>query len=196
MDTNNPTIPRRSARERLLTAADELFYSEGIHTVGIDRIIERAGVAKASLYDCFGSKDELVRAYLAARQQARQVRMSARLAQYASPRERLLGVFDLMGEIYAQPSFRGCAFVRASAETRPGSSVKDVCDGSRSWIRSLFTDLAEQAGAIDPAALAQQLVLLYDGATVSAQMDANPGAAQAARGIAAALLERATARAG
>ena len=58
---------RPSARERLLAAADELFYEEGVHTVGIDRVIERAGVAKASLYNTFGSKDELVRAYLTSR---------------------------------------------------------------------------------------------------------------------------------
>ena len=63
---------RRSARERLLAAADELFYEEGVHTVGVDRVIERAGVAKATLYSAFGSKDELIRAYLAARHAARQ----------------------------------------------------------------------------------------------------------------------------
>ena len=61
------SAPRPSARERLLAAANELFYDEGVHTVGIDRIIEQAGVAKASLYNTFGSKDELVRAYLQAR---------------------------------------------------------------------------------------------------------------------------------
>ena len=67
----------RPARERLLAAADELFYEQGIHTVGIDRIIERAGVAKASLYSTFGSKDELVRAYLESRDESRRVRVQA-----------------------------------------------------------------------------------------------------------------------
>src|SRR5262249_42523015 len=71
-----------SARDRLLAAATELFYAEGVHTVGIDRVIERAGVAKASLYSTFGSKEELVRAYLAGRAEARQRRVSERIARY------------------------------------------------------------------------------------------------------------------
>jgi AcrR family transcriptional regulator len=187
-----PAPERRTARDRLLAAAEELFYEEGINTVGIDRVIERAGVAKASLYDIFGSKDELIRSYLVARHEARQARMKEKLARYATPRERLLGVFDVMGELIAEPGFRGCAFARASAEVRPGSSVKSVCDESRAWVRTLFTELAQDAGATDPEALAQQLVILYDGASLSAQMDGNRGAAADARAMAALLLNAAT----
>src|ERR1700759_1924922 len=88
-----------SARERLLAAANELFYDEGIHTVGIDRVIARAGVAKASLYATFGSKDELVRAYLEARADARRRRITERLAPIAAPRDRILAVFDLLAEL-------------------------------------------------------------------------------------------------
>ena len=190
--SKTPVSERLSARERLLAAAQELFYEEGVNTVGIDRVIERAGVAKASLYNTFGSKEELIRAYLAARQEAMRERISQRLAQYTSPRERLLGVFDVMRENASEPGFRGCAFVRASAEIKPGSSVKTVCDDTRAWMRTLFTNLATEAGAGDAAALAAQLVLLYDGAAVSAQMDGNTGAALAARGAAAQLLDAAT----
>src|ERR1700751_4622999 len=85
---------RASARERLLAAADELFYNEGGHTVGIDRVIERAGVAKASLYDCFGSKDELIRASLQGRLAARQARIHKKLSGLDSARDKILGVFD------------------------------------------------------------------------------------------------------
>ena len=183
---------RRTARDRLLAAAEELFYEEGINTVGIDRVIERAGVAKASLYDIFGSKEELIRSYLVARHEARRARIKEKLARYATPKERLLGVFDVMGEVFAEPGFRGCAFARASAEVRPGSSVKNVCDEARIWTRTLFTDLAQDAGATDPESLAEQLVLLYDGATLSAQMDGNPGAAAAARAAASLMLDAAT----
>src|SRR5277367_3296789 len=112
---------RRPARERLLAAADELFYEEGFNVVGIDRVIERAGVAKASLYDCFGSKEELIRSYLQQRHEARQVRMRERLAGYATPREKIFAVFDSMAETAAKPNFRGCAFARAGAEASPGS---------------------------------------------------------------------------
>jgi AcrR family transcriptional regulator len=81
-----------SVRDRLLAAADELFYEEGVHVVGIDRIVERAGVAKASLYSTFGSKDELVRAYLENHFRRRQNRVARVLAAYDTPRARLLGV--------------------------------------------------------------------------------------------------------
>ena len=105
---------RRSARDRLLAAAQELFYKEGINTVGIDRVIERAGVAKASLYDVFGSKDELIRAYLVARHEARQKNFHEKLARYDNPRDRVLGVFDVMADLAVQSNFGGCSFIRAS----------------------------------------------------------------------------------
>jgi AcrR family transcriptional regulator len=185
---------RIPARERLLAAAEDLFYKEGINTVGIDRVIEHAGVAKASLYDCFGSKEGLIRAYLTGRHEARQKKLQQGLAQYDNPRDRLLGVFDLMAEVAVESNFGGCAFIRASAEPRAGSSVKGVCDESRSWIRALFTDLARDAGAVDPERLAAQLVLLYDGASVSAHMDHDPSAASSARAAAALMLDAAVGR--
>ena len=180
---------RRPARERLLAAADELFYEEGVNLVGIDRVIERAGVAKASLYDCFGSKQELIRAYLQQRHEARQVRVHERLARCATPREKILAVFDSMAEAAAQPDYRGCAFARASAEARPGSSVKAMCDESRAWNLSLFAGLAKQAGAADPDRVALQLRLLYDGASVSAHVDTSSTAAVAARAMAEMVLD-------
>ena len=180
-----PLAERQPARARLLAAAEALFYEEGFNTVGIDRVIKRAGVAKASLYDCFGSKDALVQAYLEARSSARQARLVAGVARFVTPRERLLGVFDVLGEFIAEPGYRGCAFVRASAEAPPDGSVRAVCDGSRRWLHTFFTGLSAEAGAADPAMLARQLVMLYDGASVSAQMDGQPQAAATARGMAA-----------
>jgi AcrR family transcriptional regulator len=185
------TPTRLSPRERLLAAADELFYAEGVNTVGIDRIIEKAGVAKASLYDCFGSKEELVRAYLRARAEARQARLTRHLERYDNPRERLLGVFDYLGAAIADPNYRGCAFARASSDSRSGAGVRSVCDDSRQWTRELFTQLAAAAGAREPALLARQLVLLYDGVSTSGLMDHDAQAASAARAAAEALLARA-----
>ena len=182
---------RRPARERLLAAADALFYEEGVNLVGIDRVIERAGVAKASLYDCFGSKEELIRSYLQRRHEARQLRMQERLARYTSPKEKILAVFDAMAETAAQPNFRGCAFARASAEVRPGSTVRAVCDESRAWNLALFADLAEQAGAAEPDRVAQQLRVLYDGAMVSANVDTTSNAVAEARAMAEMMLDQA-----
>ncbi|NMO55021.1 TetR/AcrR family transcriptional regulator [Actinoplanes sp. TBRC 11911] len=193
MSAASPIAPAKvSARDRLLAAADELFYAEGVHTVGIDRIIERAGVAKASLYSTFGSKDELVRAYLEARHERRRSRMLAGLAQFDSPRERLLGVFDVLSSQTVKPQYRGCAFYNATAESPPGSVSEDVAKKSRAWTRGLFTELAADAGAHDPAALAGQLLLLYDGAMVGGRMEPELDPAVAARAIAATLLDAAT----
>src|SRR5580692_413909 len=108
MGAKTAAVP--SARERLLAAASELFYAEGVHTVGIDRVIEKAGVAKASLYNTFGSKDELVRAYLESRHERVAAHVSGYLERFATPREKLLGVFEAQGELFAEPGFRGCAF--------------------------------------------------------------------------------------
>jgi len=184
--------PKLSARERLLAAASELFYSEGVHTVGIDRVIEHAGVAKASLYNTFGSKDELVGAYLDSRHAQTAARITRALTRYSTPRDRLLGVFEAQGELFAEPGFRGCAFVSASAES-PSDVVEKAAADYRGWVRGLFTDLAREAGVPDPAGLARQLHLLYDGASLSARMDRDPSVAMSARAAAAALLDAAPA---
>jgi AcrR family transcriptional regulator len=186
------TVERVSARERLLVAASELFYQEGVHTVGVDRIVERAGVAKATLYALFGNKDGLVRAYLIARHDRTRERMTRELAaRFHTPRERLHGVFEVQGLSFTEPGFRGCAFVSANAESSPGSSVEEATEDYRDWVRSLFLDLAKEAGATDPEQLAQQLVLLYDGAGISAWMDHDASVAEAARTIAVALIDSA-----
>ncbi|WP_261556789.1 TetR/AcrR family transcriptional regulator [Frankia tisae] len=184
-------VDHRSARERLLAAADELFYAEGVQTVGIDRIIERAGVAKASLYNTFGSKEELVRAYLAGRHAGTTERLLRAVESAPDPRSRLLAIFETQGELFAQEGFHGCAFVSASAETPPGSSVERAADDYRAWILALFTDLARQAGAADPAMLGRQLQLVYDGAGLGARMDRTSQAARTARAMAETLLDAA-----
>ena len=179
-----------SARERLLAAANELFYDEGVHTVGIDRVIERAGVAKASLYNSFGSKDELVRAYLEGRHERVASRITAYLERYSDPRERLLGVFEAQGELFAEQGYRGCAFVSASAESparpcpaRPTTTGAGCAACSPAW--------PGEAGAPEPEKLARQLHMVYDGASLSARMDRDPSSSVAARAAAETLLDAA-----
>jgi AcrR family transcriptional regulator len=184
-------VTKPSARERLLAAADELFYREGVQTVGIDRIISHAGVAKASLYNTFGSKEELVRAYLESRHANLSERINRALTRFRSPRERLLGVFDAQGEQFTDPEFNGCAFEMASAEAPPGGAVKNAAEVYRDWVRTMFTTLAKEAGVADPDALARQLHLLYDGAGLSARMDHDPTAATTARAAAAVVFDAA-----
>ncbi|MEV6347079.1 TetR/AcrR family transcriptional regulator [Actinoplanes sp. NPDC051851] len=183
------TSPRRTARERLLDAADELFYAEGVHTVGIDRVIEHAGVAKASLYTAFGSKDGLVRAYLQGRHRERRDRITRGLDRFGTPRDRLLGVFDLLAESASEPGFRGCAFYNAGAESDPSGVVREESTANRAWTRQLFVTLAREAGAADPEGLGRQLVVLYDGATTGARQNPGPEVPLTARRIAAMLLD-------
>ena len=186
------TKTRTSARERLLAAADELFYAEGVNSVGIDQVIKKAGVAKASLYNTFGSKEELVRAYLKGRHTQTRERMARELqSRYRTPRERLVGIFEVQGQLFAEPDFRGCAFMSASAECDTIEAVEKATEEYRLWLHSLFLDLAYAAGATAPEALAKQLVVIYDGAGISAWLDHDPGVSKVSAGIAKALVDAA-----
>jgi AcrR family transcriptional regulator len=180
-----------SARDRLLAAADELFYAEGVQTVGIDRVIERAGVAKASLYNTFGSKENLVQAYLEGRHRATVDWLRSVIERHSDPRERLLAVFDAQGELFAEPDFHGCAFIGASAEAPDGGVIQRAADEYRVEILRLLTELAADAGARDPALFGRQLQLLFDGGGLAAQMDRDPGVAASAKSAAALLLDAA-----
>jgi len=191
MTSVTPTLP---ARERLLAAADKLFYAEGINTVGIDRVIEEADVAKATLYASFGSKEALVVAYLQRRLERRQERTMNALAQIDEPRDRLVAVFDVLDEYIHEPGFNGCAFINATAEAQAGSAIELAVRAVRVWMLALLTDLARDAGADQPPELARQLALLYDGAIVAAHMDDDPNAARAARDTACVLVDAATHR--
>ncbi len=181
--------PRASARERLLQSANELFYLEGVQSVGIDRIIEHAGVAKASLYNTFGSKEELVRAYLEHRRDDTAARITAAVEAHDDPRDRILAVFDSQAKSMRRPDYRGCAFAAASAEAKPGGCIEASTRSYRSWLRDLFTGLATDTGAREPDLLARQLQLLYDGAAASRNLDHDPQAAATARAAVESLLD-------
>jgi AcrR family transcriptional regulator len=184
--------PRLTARDRLLAAADELFYAEGVHVVGVDRIVERAGVTKATLYSTFGSKDELVRAYLENHFRRRQARIAKVLAAHNTPRERILAVFAEVEDLLAGSAFRGCRFISAAAEARPGDASPAVAKEYRAWLWSLFTGLAMEAGIPEAKQFGRQLFLLYDGAAVAARMDHDRrDAAIAVRSAVASLLDAA-----
>ena len=185
---------KRSPRERLLDAAIELFYAEGVQSVGIDRVIERAGVAKASLYSTFGSKEELVRAYLENRHEMILGRLRAAVAAAGEdPVQRILAVFDSQAQLYRRPTFHGCAFVMASAEAPAGGRIDLATESYRADVRGLFAELAAQAGVRDPELLASQLQMIYDGASLSVRMDHDPSVAVAQRAAAAALVQAALA---
>ena len=183
---------RLSARDRLLAAADELFYSEGVHVVGVDRIVGRAGVTKASLYNTFGSKEELVRAYLDKHFHDRQRSITRILAAHNTPRGRLLAVFAELEGALAGSAWRGCRFIMASAEAKPGEAGAVVSEEYRAWLRSIFADLGREAGVTNAKDFGRQLALLYDGTAVAARMDRDRrGAAVAMRSAVVTVLDAA-----
>lgn len=183
------TIRKPSAREKLLDTANRLFYAEGIQTVGIDRIIDEAGVAKRTLYTNFGSKDALVEAYLERRHEGTTHRLAAAIAATDDPCEKILAVFDVQARTFAEPGFNGCAFINADAEATPGSAIDAAAAAFRADIRAMFVELAVGAGAKDPQRLARQLHTLYDGGIISARMDHDPTVAADTRAVAAALVD-------
>ncbi len=179
---------KRPARDRLLEAADRLFYEEGVHSVGIDRVLAEAGVAKGSLYYNFGGKDDLVRTYLHDRHAKWAARIDEALAAAGSPRAKILAVYDALAELFAAPDFRGCAFINAAAEAPDGSAEALATKDFRTWLYDLFGALVGAGGFADPETLTLQLILLYDGSNIAAQLDHNPAAAAAARFAAESLL--------
>jgi AcrR family transcriptional regulator len=180
-----------SARDRLLRTADGLFYTEGIHAVGVDRVTAESGVAKATLYQQFRSKDELVAACLQRRAEDwRRTVAEPVQAMSGSASRRVGAVFGRLGEAIAASGYRGCPFINAAAEyPGPDGPVAAAITAHRAQVRGLFAKLLAGLPAGRRAALTDQLVLLYDGTMVSAQLDQGPSAARRARTAARQLLE-------
>ena len=170
-----------------------MFYEEGIRAVGVDTIVEHAGVAKMTLYKNFGSKDGLVTAYLEARDHRWRSWLEDTVERRAgSPREKLLAVFDASGEWMGRESPRGCAFINAFAEiSDPAHPARKVAREQKGWMREYLTKLASEAGAKNPADLAEGLFVLVEGATVSGAMKTVTDPWRRAREAAAALVARA-----
>ncbi|MFE2069584.1 TetR/AcrR family transcriptional regulator [Streptomyces sp. NPDC059467] len=187
------TSIRRPARERILDTACELFYTHGIHAVGVDRLIAESGVAKATLYKQFPSKDDVVAAYLRRMDDSwrRQLR-SAALAAGEGPREQLFGLFVAL-EQAARAGTLGCAFINAVAEYDPGSTAHTITAEHKANVRDWVRGLAAAAGATDPGMLAFQLTLLIDGTLAATRVERAAEAAEAARQAARTLLDAACA---
>jgi AcrR family transcriptional regulator len=183
--------PGAGARERLLHAADDLFYQRGIRNVGIDELIATAGIAKGSLYKHFPSKDELVAEYLRRRDESwRAWFQSAVESRATTPEERLIAVFDVLGEWLASADFRGCAFQNASVELADRSHpAQAVAAANKRAVRGYLAHLAREAGRAEPEALAEQLALIAEGAIVLTVVEGTSSArARAARAAATTLL--------
>lgn len=171
MTTNAPPPAGAStARQRILGTATRLFYSEGVHSVGIDRIIAEARVAKATFYNHFPSKDDLVRCYV--EEQDRIGRASLGALAKGAPRDSLIALFDTIGEAAVQPGYRGCPFLNAAAEyPDPATPVRQAIEAHRRWHRDLLNRLLVGTGHSDPEVGSNILLAIWDGLMVSGHVD-------------------------
>jgi AcrR family transcriptional regulator len=170
-----------------------MFYAKGIRGVGLDTVIAASGVAKATLYAHFPTKDALVLAYLDRADEAWSGRLRAAAAAAGpDPRAQLVGLFDALGEACARTGFRGCAFLNASAESTPGGAVHNATVAHKDAVRAWITDLARAAGAADPAGLGRALTLLLDGGLAAGVPGDGDDIAEQARRAARTLVEAAT----
>ncbi|HCA88699.1 MAG TPA: TetR family transcriptional regulator [Streptomyces sp.] len=167
---------------RALAAAERLFYERGIHAVGVDLIAAEAGVTKKTLYDRFGSKEQIVVEYLAARDERWRARLADRLDADRAPADRILTVFDASKSWMTEHASKGCSMVNAHAEiSDPAHPAYAVITGQKQWMLILFTDLARESGAADPDRLGRALMLLHEGALVADGLNIFPDPITGAR---------------
>ncbi len=193
VDGRSQTTSSSDARERLVTAAYELFSQRGVQAVGIDAIIERSGVARQTMYRNFGSKQALVLAFLERREQVwTREWLEAEVSRRASePRDRLLAIFDVFDRWFREPDFEGCSFINVLLE-HPGGEhpIHRAAAGYLAGIREFLEDLARQAGIPDAPEFAREWHILMKGSIVAAG-EGDRDAAVRAKKVGALLLQAA-----
>jgi AcrR family transcriptional regulator len=160
------------ARARLIDTATRLFYAEGIHAVGVDRVIAEAEVTRATLYKQFGGKENLVLAYLHNEDENLRAMFAAAGASVTDPEGLLDAVVGGIAADIRLRHTRGCPFINAAAEYPDAEgAVRRLIDEHREWFRGTLQSVAETAGLEQPAEVAASLVLLRDAALVGGYLD-------------------------
>ncbi|KVE35631.1 TetR/AcrR family transcriptional regulator [Burkholderia sp. TSV86] len=196
MDTK-PDLSSTGVRERLLDAADTLIYAGGIHATGVDAIVKLSGAARKSFYTHFESKEALVAAALARRDERWMTWFAeATMKRGKTPRARLVGMFDVLREWFEQPDFHGCAFLNVSGEIeRPDDPIRVVARAHKArlleFVREQLAAHAADTGADRRplARLARQWLVLIDGAIGVALVSGDASAAHDAKAAASMLLD-------
>lgn len=178
------------ASEKILETASKLFYSDGIHAVGVDRIAEESGVTKKTLYERFGSKEGLTLAYLRRREDQWRTALDRLLALRPDPgTERILAVFDAADLWYTGVSTKGCSAVNARAESGPElTSIPVEVAEQKTWMLDRFRELCVEAGFQEADQISRSLLLLLEGALVTLGTRSFKAPMQQARRAAEALL--------
>lgn len=179
------------ARAALLEAAHHLFYRQGLRATSIEELLEEAGVARQTLYLHFSTKEGLIAEYLSQRDAQWRSNMRNHVSAHAkTPQAQLLTVFDYLAHWFSEPAFHGCAFTNAAIEyADPQHPFHVIAAEHKRQMQTYLEELCRAAQLPTPEALARQLLLLLDGAIVTAQIFPGPRAAIEARQIAALLLQ-------
>ncbi|TSB32660.1 TetR/AcrR family transcriptional regulator [Streptomyces benahoarensis] len=182
-------LEEETARERVLDAAEGLYYQRGVQAVGMDAVRNASGVSLKRLYRLYPSKGDLVEAYL----RRRDAQLLQRLVGYVdtvdgTPQDRVLAVFDWLYSWFSESDYRGCAFINSYGELGAASpAVAEVARKHKAAFRRRVADLVAAAGL--PASLADQLSLLVEGAITTAAISRTPEPARTARDAAQALIK-------
>jgi AcrR family transcriptional regulator len=176
MPTSEPTTPTRpsAARDRILATADRLFYNEGIHAVGVNRIVAESAVTRVTLYRHFPSKDDLVSAYLEKRAHYDMDQVTGIIETNADdPRQALTELATALTRDDFAAMRRGCPFINASAEFVAGHQARELGAQIRAWVSTRIEELLRRLDHRNPTATAQQLMMVRTGAVVSGALDHN-----------------------
>jgi AcrR family transcriptional regulator len=185
-------VPKPRVRDRIMSAATDLFYRHGIHAVGVDAIANAAGTNKMSFYRNFASKDELVAEYLRGEEREGLLWWDATLEAHAgNPRLQVEALFDALVKNTCEVDSRGCALANAAVEiTEPGHPARPVIEKYKAGMRGRFHQLALGMNAREPRVLGDALMLLWEGAFLArvtmGEHGPVQGAAKAARALIAA----------
>jgi AcrR family transcriptional regulator len=182
-----------SGRERLIDKAIDLFYTHGFNAVGIDRIIDAAGVTKTTFYKHFESKDDLMVAAVKKRDAWETAAWGKAIVKVAGddPRRQLMALFDVMDEWFNAPDFKGCIFISTAAEfPNPNDPIHQAAAAHKRKSRDDWRDMAKAAGASDAETFADQYALLVEGTLIMRQVHGRNDAAKVARVMAEQLVGR------
>ena len=182
-----------SKREQLINTATRLYAERGYHATGIDTILAESGIAKQTLYNHFRKKEELILAVLRQHDGEFRNHFMRQVETLADkPEDRLLVIFDVAEKWFSQNNFFGCMFINAIGEySEQDTPIRDACREFKKLMHDYILGLAEEAGAADAGALADELALLLEGAIVTAQVSERKNAAKTAKNIARTLINEA-----
>lgn len=179
-----------TARERVLAAADALFYSRGIQSVGMDEVRTAAGISLKRMYSLFPSKDAIIADVMERRSATWNEGISAAAAHAEGPRQKLLAIYDFLSQWFDEDNFRGCGFINSFGELGASSpAVAAAARAQKEAFQHYVASLVSEAGA--PADLAPQLALLAEGAQTTAAISGTADAARHAKAAAITLIDAA-----